>query len=428
MTAATGNERYFVSILNQARENRGLDPLQLERHLNSSSDRHSNWMLAEDVFSHTGAGGSSPTERMLEVGFDLTGSWGTAENLAYVTINNNGSLRDEVRSLFRGLMHSPAHRDNILDGDFDLVGIGLKVGWLTIRGQDYNVLIATQNFAHTAGDYILDIAPGVAISTADQPDLYIAGPTRSEWSPLFNGDLFRAQASNDITLGTAKNDDLRGTGGADDLRGRDGADWIVGGSGSDTLRGQNGNDNLLGSSGHDFVFAGAGDDRVYGGHGNDIVKGGSGNDNLLGNAGHDRIFGARGIDHISGGPGRDHLVGGSQNDLLSGGNGADRLNGGRGSDTIMGGSGNDILAGSSGADRFIFRSGDGIDRVYGYEVGVDRILIEEELLGPDVASFVNQNVRETSFGVVIHLDDIQKIFIYGQNIEPFDVTDDIFLI
>ncbi|MFD2813789.1 CAP domain-containing protein [Paracoccus aerius] len=59
MSYATANERYFASLVNQARKDRGLPPLTLEKRLNDSADAHSRWLLDKDVFSHTGQGGSS---------------------------------------------------------------------------------------------------------------------------------------------------------------------------------------------------------------------------------------------------------------------------------------------------------------------------------------------------------------------------------
>lgn len=56
MTVATDAERLMLDLVNGARADAGLDALTLETHLNASADAHSDWMLAQDVFSHTGAG------------------------------------------------------------------------------------------------------------------------------------------------------------------------------------------------------------------------------------------------------------------------------------------------------------------------------------------------------------------------------------
>ena len=40
-------------------------------------------MLGDNVFSHTGEGGSAPHDRMAAAGYDFTGSWVCAENIAW---------------------------------------------------------------------------------------------------------------------------------------------------------------------------------------------------------------------------------------------------------------------------------------------------------------------------------------------------------
>lgn len=69
MASATADERYFVSLINQARQDRNLSTLQIEKSLNELADSHSAWMLDTDTFSHTGQGDSSATDRMRDAGF-----------------------------------------------------------------------------------------------------------------------------------------------------------------------------------------------------------------------------------------------------------------------------------------------------------------------------------------------------------------------
>jgi len=63
-------ELHMLSLINDERESRGLNPLALETNLNMSAEEHSQWMLDTNVFSHTGAGGSSATDR-IEAELDL---------------------------------------------------------------------------------------------------------------------------------------------------------------------------------------------------------------------------------------------------------------------------------------------------------------------------------------------------------------------
>ncbi len=153
MSTASEVEREMLALINQERTSRGLDPLQLERQLNESSEDHSAWMLNTDRFSHTGSGGSSATQRMQSAGFDLEGSWRTGENIAWQSERGAPGISDDVAQLHQNLMNSPGHRANILNPDFKYIGIGVETGDM----QGFDAVMVTQNFATTDAEVMLDI-------------------------------------------------------------------------------------------------------------------------------------------------------------------------------------------------------------------------------------------------------------------------------
>ncbi len=153
MSTASEVEREMLALINQERTSRGLDPLQLERQLNESSEDHSAWMLNTDRFSHTGSGGSSATQRMQSAGFDLEGSWRTGENIAWQSERGALGISDDVAQLHQNLMNSPGHRANILNPDFKYIGIGVETGDM----QGFDAVMVTQNFATTDAEVMLDI-------------------------------------------------------------------------------------------------------------------------------------------------------------------------------------------------------------------------------------------------------------------------------
>lgn len=108
------------------------------------------------------------------------------------------------------------------------------------------------------------------------------------------------------------------------------------------------------------------DDEMFGWTGNDVISGGKGKDTLAGNTGNDSLYGEAG---------NDSLLGGDNDDLVSGGADHDRVSGGSGDDTLYGGRGNDTLLGDGGQDDFVFATGDGNDRIIGFQDGQDRIVI-----------------------------------------------------
>lgn len=237
MSLASALEHAMLALVNAERAKHKLKPLAMERRLNDAADDHSQWMLDRDVFSHTGAGGSTATERMREAGFDFRGSWSSRENLAVHSLLGPAGLEDDMRTLHQNLMRSPGHRANILEPDLEVAGIGIKVG--TYQG--HQVIMATQAFAKTEGAVRLE--------------------------------------------GHHGRDTLRGGEGRDRLHGRGGDDALFGGGGGDRLQGEDGDDRLVG---------GAGEDRLIGGAGRDTLAGGSGDDTLIGGREADTFVFSRG--------------------------------------------------------------------------------------------------------------------------------------
>lgn len=298
-TVASDLERYMLELINAARAANGLAPLVLELNLNTSAQVHSDWMVATDTFSHTGAGGSTATQRMLAAGMDLSGSWGTAENLATVGVSGASDLYDEVRQLHKNLMNSPGHYANLMNPDLTVIGIGITVGQLTYPQGKFNSVLVTQNFAYTGGRVDLDLAGGAA------------------------------------------------------------ADVLTGLSGDDVITAGGGNDTVVTGAGADTVDAGAGDDLIRTGTGVKRIEGGTGTDTLeLGVA-----LSAAQATATAGGlrltaPGIDFDISGvemlrftdasiSVEDFLAGGAwGNDLLKGdGTGPDTLEGMTGDDVLLG-----------------------------------------------------------------------------------
>jgi Ca2+-binding RTX toxin-like protein len=314
MSVASTAERQMLALINAERTSRGLDPLQLELRLNESAEDHSTWMLEKDVFSHTGSGGSSAGDRMRDAGFQFSGSWTWAENIAWGSERGEPGLEDDVEFLHEALMNSAGHRANILSPNVEVVGIGIATG----EYDGFSALMITQNFARTSAPLQLDIgkSSGPAPATPPEPD----APSASEpvyVNPKEGGD----ENDNYLILKDGK---------------------------SGTLDGRDGDDRLIGSSGKD---------KLLGRDGNDILDGKDGKDTLKGHAGDDRLSGSGGKDKLEGGDGQDVLLGGDGNDKLKGGLGDDALEGGAGKDKLHGGSGFNILTGGEGVDVFIFSNG-----------------------------------------------------------------------
>lgn len=189
MERADKYELYMLSLVNAARADAGAPPLRLEQRLNDAAERHSEWMLEADVFSHTGQNGSTATQRMQAAGFDFQGAWMSAENLAIQSETGTRGIADDVFDLHHSLMDSPGHRANILNPDLDFIGIGIERGVFDYPQGSYPSVIVTQTFASTDGSVTLDRA---ALDPLSAPDTDFADHSAPDtaWPVLAYADDF----------------------------------------------------------------------------------------------------------------------------------------------------------------------------------------------------------------------------------------------
>jgi Ca2+-binding RTX toxin-like protein len=332
MTQPTAYEQYLLELINAERAKVGAQPLAFDGDLNEAAEGHSQWMIATDTFSHTGAGGSNAGTRMSNAGYVFTGSWAWGENIAYATTRSPAGLQDEVLLLHTNLMNSSGHRANILNANYREVGLGFEVGDYLGR----ETAFITENFAKSGSSVFLT---GVAFDDKDGDIFYDPGEGLSgltvravsstgaayttttmtaggydlvlpagSYSVTFSGGGF-TPVTKQVTVGSsnvkldlvdpvAGNGEpppppppdpgaIVGTANGESLYGTSGADLIQALGGADRLYGRSGNDRLEGGTGNDYLYGEAGNDVLLGGDGDDRLTGGSGIDTLTGNAGRD---------------------------------------------------------------------------------------------------------------------------------------------
>lgn len=162
-----------------------------------------------------------------------------------------------------------------------------------------------------------------------------------------------------------------------------------------------------GNAGNNTLTGSFWNDRLLGQGGADTLRGGNGADTLDGGAGDDRLEGGAGFDRLLGGTGADRLLGGGGSDRLEGGAGNDTLIGAEGTDTLAGGFGADLLTGGAGADRFVFTESGGRDRITDFNVDLDQLLLDRDLLdgltNPD--RIVAEHARLVNGAVVLDFGD-----------------------
>lgn len=129
-------------------------PLAFNPYINQAAKDHSDWMLNNDIFSHTGVNGTSSKERMENAGYNLIAPWGTGENIAWKgttgNVNFNQFVIDNYEALFIDENYpNRGHRVTILNDDFQEIGISNIQGLFTTNNITYNSVMTTQDFAYS---------------------------------------------------------------------------------------------------------------------------------------------------------------------------------------------------------------------------------------------------------------------------------------
>ena len=401
-------------------------PLAINLFITDAARTHAQWMVDNDTFSHTGAGGSNAGTRINAAGYTSANSWG--ENLA-VNWSSSGfvetdTVLDQHRNLFTDMPISDrGHRVNMMEASRNEIGVGIATGaW---NYPNYGILDSYAQSAKTASDGSIFLT-GVAYTDAVTDDnFYTPGEglgsiaitaTRVSDGAVFTTSTWSSGGySLELTAGTynvkAVGAGLGGTiynnnvvVGSQNVK----RDFVVGqtsdpipeteifarvtdrvlvvtgtplgdliGVSSNGIRyaaTMNGSTltyrvslvdevAILGNAGNDTIIIGANVLKTY-------IEGGEGKDHITGGAGADYITAGTQNDWVDGGAGDDTIVTAGGNDIIYGGDGHDRIYAGAGNDTVDAGAGNDRVYGGDGDD--LLAGAVGRDVLYG-ELGADTL-------------------------------------------------------
>lgn len=199
----TNAEQYMLELVNRARANPaaeaaadGIDlneglapgtissaakqPLAFSPYLIDSATGHSQWMIANDNFTHYEGrtGYNTPGDRMTTAGYSFTGSWGWGENIAWQGSYPsapalNPTVASEEKDLFVDSSEpGRGHRINITDPSYKEIGIGVVTGAFAAGGTSYQSVMTTQDFAYSGSASFLT---GVAYNDANKNKFYDPG-------------------------------------------------------------------------------------------------------------------------------------------------------------------------------------------------------------------------------------------------------------
>src|SRR5579872_3301477 len=129
----TQEQQLLLDLLNGERTKAGLKKLMWDEHLAQSAGAHVDKMAEHGQLSHQFPEEPELSQRIAATGLRYSAA---AENVAYAPT---------IERAHDGLMHSPPHRANILNPDYNAVGFGIVVH----EGEYY----IAQNFAYVLHTY-----------------------------------------------------------------------------------------------------------------------------------------------------------------------------------------------------------------------------------------------------------------------------------
>lgn len=380
--ALTDAEQYMLELINRARLdpvaeasrlgislNTGLAPGTLTGQarqvlapnalLEKAASQHSLWMLANDIFSHTGRNGSSPTQRVKDTGYVTNGA---GENLSWTGTTATIVLANVISDQHRDLFLSKDHRPNLLANDYREIGLAQESGKFYTQGHDFNSAMVTQNFSKSGDKFFVT---GVVYNDRNGDSFYSMGEgaggatfataTTRATSAAAGGYSLRTIASEGVVVsGTVGTRSFTAV--VDTSDGNAKLDVVNGSTYFSSV------DITLKTGIQRVKLLGVASLDATGNGNNNTLTGNKGANVLTGNSGHDKLLGMAGHDKLNGGKGNDTLLGDA------------------GNDTLAGNFGSDVLTGGAGSDNFVFSAGGGIDRVTDYN-RVDRISLDDAIWG-----------------------------------------------
>lgn len=327
----TAPEQFFLELTNHARLNpRGAaekvgiglnddlapgtisgDPMQAlapNSLLGLAAERHSQWMLENNVFAHEGdpalrdppdypgssshSTASNPGERMAAAGYDFNaGSWWTwGENIAFYASTGSLDIAETIERHYVGLFKSAGHRENTLNAAFREAGVADEIGGFTHQGVTYsNTSMLTNKFA-TAGNGTF--LTGVVYSDTDSNGFYSIGEGTGGIGFSASGQSVQTWAAGGYVLELAPTDSLDVTVTAGGVQINATVDLSQGNAKLDLVNGaelQSSVDLTLGDGAVSGSIIGSAGRVLTGNADDNHLRGGQGDDTIIGGGGYDIV-------------------------------------------------------------------------------------------------------------------------------------------
>jgi uncharacterized protein YkwD len=111
----------IVERSNAFREQEGREPVAVDQTLQGTAQEFANYMAENDRYGHQ-ADGRTPSQRAKAHGYDFAI---VLENIAYAYDSRGFEAPALAEKLVQGWIDSPPHRENLLDPDVTVIGVGV---------------------------------------------------------------------------------------------------------------------------------------------------------------------------------------------------------------------------------------------------------------------------------------------------------------
>lgn len=161
-SAITGTN--IISLTNASRESFSLPDLKENSLLDVAAQAKANDMLAKGYFAHVTPDGKTPWDFIVAAGYN------------YITAGENLAVNfTEAESVETAWMNSPEHKANLLNKNFEDIGVGISQG----EYEGHTAIFVVQEFGTLAAQKIAisNVPTKVAPKTATAPDQLAPTPT-----------------------------------------------------------------------------------------------------------------------------------------------------------------------------------------------------------------------------------------------------------
>jgi len=171
----------LVNAVNALRAAYGLPAYSISSILMFTAQNQSDFMAANGIVTHSGPGGSTPTQRLLAAGYPLAGdlSLGGFRSENIIALSKNGSAEDAVSAW----MGDVPHQTTMLSPNLSEIGAGMTVA----NGQVYYVIDCA--LPTTGGAVSLSDATAVVVAGSGVPEVGVVIYPVSVSTPNASGQV-----------------------------------------------------------------------------------------------------------------------------------------------------------------------------------------------------------------------------------------------